>query len=170
MPPYSMPLTSTSFFKKRPPLFYNKKDQKKRNSYSEPCSTSIRQAPSSPSFLVFCLKISFPVTGFSQGPESHGALNTSTCASHPVQSAAPEVKADGHGDGGRFGLWAMVGSVSSERLTNRMRFPNRIMPCPPWGHPNINSHSNNGKMSELWVGNEYHLYMYIYIMYITFSR
>ena len=135
MPPYSMPLTTTPLEKTPPPLLQQKRAEK-RNSYSEPCSTSTRQGTIIPRLFGFSAwRFLSPSTGFSQGPESHGALNTSTCASHPVQSAAPEVKADGHGDGGRFGLWAMVGSVSSERLTNRMRFPNRIMPCPPMGAP-----------------------------------
>ena len=131
-----------------------------------------RQAPSSPIFLVFLPEDFFlRQLGLAKAPRATELSTPRPALLIPSKAPPPEVKADGHGDGGRFGWWATVGSVSSERLTNRMRFPNRIMPCPPWVQPNINSHSNNGKMSELWVGNEYHLYMYyIYIMYITFSR
>ena len=131
VPPYSMPWTSTPLTKR--PRLLQQKRPKKRNSETE-TSTSPRQAHH-PRLFVFCLKISFPVTGFSQGPESHGALNTSTCASHPVQSAAPDVKADVTGTVVVSVYGQTVGSVSSERLTNRMR------------------------MSELWIWNEYHLYI-----------
>ena len=163
MPPYSMPLTTTPL-EKTPPLFYNKKEQKK-----ETATVNLAQLPQGrhhhPRLSWFSAwRFLSPSTGFSQGPESHGALNTSTCASHPVQSAAPEVKADGHGDGGRFGLWATVRSVSSERLTNRMRFPNRIMPCPPMGAPKhqlpFKQWQNVRALGWKWIPL---VYVYIYI-------
>lgn len=168
-----MPLTSTRFFKKRPPLFYNKKDQKKvKQLQVNLAQLPERQAPSSPSFLVFLPEDFFPrQLGLAKAPRAT-ELSTPRPALLPSKAPPPRSRPTVTG--------TVVVSVYGQRLEacpvngwpTGWDSPTGSCHVPQWVHPNINSHSNNGKMSELWVGNEYHLYVdiYIYIMYITFSR
>lgn len=164
MPPYSMPLTSTPFFKKRPPLFYNKKDQKKVKQLQRNLAQLPQGRHHHPRLFGFSAwRFLSPSLGLAKAPRATELSTPRPALLIPSKAPPPRSRPTVTGTVvvSVYGQWSEACPVNG--WPTGWDSPTGSCHVPQWVHPNINSHSNNGKMSELWVGNAYHLYMYIYI-------